>query len=103
MANLESEKELKAKEPKDPQAKGPEAQKPQEPVGVELKEVAKQAGMEPREVRAILRKLGARGEDRKRARWTFQPSEVAAVVAKLKGTKAQAAIAKDQKVKAQAG
>ena len=71
-----------------------------EPEGVSLKEVAKQAGLEPREARAILRKLSVRGETEKRQRWIFQPKEVPAVVAKIKAAKVEKEKAKAEKAAA---
>jgi len=64
-----------------------------------LKDVAKQAGMEPRQARAILRKLNTRPEDQKRARWAFQPNEVSGVVKKLKDAAAAEEKAKEEAVK----
>jgi len=58
--------------------------KKEEPKGVELKEIASKIGITPRECRVILRKMAIRGEDKKRARWTFETNEVDAVVAKIK-------------------
>jgi len=55
-----------------------------EPEMVALKDVAKQAGVEPREARAILRKISTRGDDQKRARWQWTPAEAPGVVAKIK-------------------
>ena len=72
-------------------------EKPKEPEMVTLKEVAKRAGIEPREARAILRKLSVRGEDEKRSRWQFKPQEVAGVVAKIKAAKAAKEKAKAEK------
>jgi len=78
--------------------KKPEKQeKPKEPEMVTLKEVANQAGVEPREARAILRKLDVRGEDEKRSRWQFAPKAVAGVVAKIKAAKAAKEKAKAEK------
>ena len=71
-----------------------------EPEGIALKEIAKQAGIEPREARAILRKLNVRGEADKRQRWVFQPNEVASVVAKIKAAKVEKEKAKAEKAAA---
>ena len=77
-----------------------EAVEKKEPEGVALKDVAKQAGVEPREARAILRKLNIRGEAEKRQRWTFKPNEVAGVVSRIKAAKAAAEKAKAEKAAA---
>ena len=71
-----------------------------EPEGVALKDVAKQAGVEPREARAILRRLSVRGEADKRQRWIFQPNEVAGVVSKIKAAKVEKEKAKAEKAAA---
>jgi len=84
-------------------AKGKEVEKAaekKEPEGISLKDVAKQAGVEPREARAILRGLSIRGEAEKRQRWTFQPNEVASVVSKIKTAKAAKEKAKAEKAAA---
>jgi len=73
-----------------------------EPEGVALKEVAKLAGVEPREARTILRRLNIRGEAEKRQRWTFQPNETASVVSKIKAEKAAKEKAKAEKAAAAA-
>ena len=75
--------EEKAKAAAKKEEKGPEM--------VSLKDVAKAAGVEPREARAILRKLGARAEGQKRSRWQFLPKEVSGVVAKIKAALANKA------------
>jgi len=67
------------------------------PEGVELKEIAKRAGLEPRECRAILRKLGIRGVDQHRQRWVFATGEVAGIVAKIKAAKVAKEKAKAEK------
>jgi len=72
-----------------------------EPEGVALKDIAKQAGVEPREARAILRRLSIRGEAEKRQRWTFQPNQVAGVVSKIKAAKAEKEKAKAEKAAAE--
>ena len=79
--------------------KGKAAEK-KEPEGVALKDVAKRAGVEPREARAILRKLSVRGEAEKRQRWIFKPNEVAGVVSKIKADKATKEKAKVEKAAA---
>ena len=71
-------------------------EKPKEPEMVSLKEVAKQAGLEPREARAHLRKLNIRGEDQKRSRWQFLPKDVPVVVKKLKDAVAAKEKAKEE-------
>ena len=71
-----------------------------EPEGVALKDVAKQAGIEPREARAILRGLSVRGEAERRQRWVFKPNEVAGVVSKIKAAKAEKEKAKAEKAAA---
>ena len=78
-------------------AETPKAEKPKEekPETVDLKEVAKQAGVEPREARQILRGLNIRPEDQKRQRWAFPPKDAPGMVAKIKAAKA----AKTEKVK----
>lgn len=68
-----------------------------EPEMVPLKDVAAKAGVEPREARAILRKLAVRGEDQKRSRWQFDPKEVNGVVSKIKAAKAEREKAKAEK------
>ena len=78
-------------------AKTPEKK---EPEMVALKEVAKKAGVEPREARSILRKLAARGEGEKRQRWQFLPKEVDSVVSKIKAAIAEKAKAKEAKAAA---
>ncbi|GAJ05215.1 unnamed protein product [marine sediment metagenome] len=75
-------------------------QEKKEPEMVALKEVAKKAGVEPREARSILRKLAARGEGEKRQRWQFFPKEVDSVVSKIKGAVAEKAKAKEAKAAA---
>ncbi len=75
-------------------------QEKKEPEMVALKEVAKKAGVEPREARSILRKLAARGEGEKRQRWQFLPAEVNAVVSKIKNAVAEKAKAKEAKAAA---
>jgi len=83
------------------QEKGKEkAAEKKEPEGVALKDVAKQAGVEPREARAILRRLNIRGEAEKRQRWTFQPNQVSGVVSKIKADKAAREKAKAEKAAA---
>ena len=72
-------------------------EKPEKPEGIELKEVAKQAGLEPREARAILRKLNIRGEEQRRARWVFPPAAISGIVAKIKASKAEKEKAKAEK------
>ena len=74
-----------------------------EPEGVALKDIAKQAGVEPREARAILRRLNIRGEAEKRQRWTFQPNQVAGVVSKIKAEKTAKEKAKAEKAAAEEG
>ena len=64
-------------------------EKPKAPELVELKDIAKQAGLEPRAARVLLRGMGIRGDDKKRARWAFPPGEVAGVAAKLKAAQAK--------------
>ena len=80
-------------------AKAPAAaaapEKPAKPETVALKEVAKRAGVEPREARSILRKIAARDEGEKRSRWEWLPADVATVVAKIK-----AAVVEKEKAKA---
>ena len=76
------------------------AEKPAEPEMVSLKDVAKRAGVEPREARSILRKIAARGEGEKRSRWQWLPAEVNAVVAKIKAAVADREKAKEEKVAA---
>ena len=71
-----------------------------EPEGIALKDVAKQAGVEPREARAILRGLSVRGEAEKRQRWVFDPKEVTSVVSKIKAAKATKEKAKAEKAAA---
>jgi len=73
----------------------PKEEKPAKPEMVSLKEVAKRAGVEPREARSILRKIAARGEGEKRSRWEWTPGAVAGVVAKIK-----AAVVEREKAKA---
>lgn len=73
-----------------------------EPELVSLKEVAKRAGVEPREARSILRKLAARGEGEKRQRWQFDPKDVNAVVSKIKNAVVEKAKAKEAKAAAAA-
>lgn len=73
--------------------------KPAEPEMVPLKDVAKKAGVEPREARSILRKLAARGEDQKRSRWQFKPAEVNNIVSKIKASKAEKEKAEEAKAK----
>ena len=75
-------------------------EKPAEPEMVSLKEVAKRAGVEPREARSILRKITARGEGEKRSRWQWAPAEVNAAVAKIKVAVAEKAKAKAEKAAA---
>ena len=82
------------------ETKPPKATKPAEPEMVSLKEVAKKAGVEPREARSILRKISTRGEDQKRSRWQFAPGEVNAVVSKIKNAKVAAEKAKAEKAAA---
>jgi len=83
------------------QEKGKEkAAEKKEPEGVALKDVAKQAGVEPREARAILRRLNIRGEAEKRQRWTFKPNQVSGVVSKIKAAKAEREKAKAEKAAA---
>ena len=95
--NLKSEKEVNhimaEGEKKVEKAK---VEKPAEPEMVSLKEVAKRAGVEPREARSILRKISTRVEGEKRSRWQWAPAEVNGVVAKIK-----AAVADRAKVKAE--
>ena len=79
-----------------------EKEKPTEPEMVPLKEVAKRAGLEPREARSILRKISARGEGEKRARWQWAPGEVNGVVAKIKAAIAEREKAKIEKAAAAA-
>ena len=74
--------------------KAAEAPKPEE---ISLKEVAKQAGVSPREARAILRKVMSRGDDEKRSRWNFAPKDVAGTVAKIKAAVVEKAKAKAEK------
>jgi len=69
--------------------------KPAEPEMIALKDVAKQAGVEPREARSILRKIASRAEGDKRQRWQFSPKEVPGVVSKIKNF-----LAEKEKVKA---
>ena len=83
----------------DKEEKKPKETKPPVPETVALKDVAKQAGVEPREARSILRKLSARGETEKRSRWQFVPKDVAGVVAKIKKAVADKAKAKEEAVK----
>lgn len=71
--------ESKAKE-----AKEGKEEKPAKPETVSLKEVAKKAGVEPREARTILRRISSRSDSEKRSRWEWAPGEVAGVVAKIK-------------------
>jgi len=81
-----------------PEAKAPEKpkeEKPAKPEMVALKEVAKRAGVEPREARTILRKIAVRGDEEKRSRWEWPPAEVAGIVAKIK-----AAVVEREKAKA---
>ena len=85
--------------PKTPE-KPKETEKPKEPEMVALKDVAKQAGVEPREARSILRKISAREEDEKRSRWEWLPKDVNAVVAKIKAAVAEKAKAKEEKAAA---
>ena len=73
-------------------------EKPQEPEMEVLKDVAKKAGVEPKKARSILRKLVARGEDQKKARWQFKPNEINSVVSKIKGAKTEKAEALEEKV-----
>jgi len=80
--------------------KGKAQEKKKEPEMVALKEVAKKAGVEPREARSILRKLAARGEGEKRQRWQFLPKEVDSVVSKIKNAVAEKAKAKEAKAAA---
>ena len=80
--------------------KGTKEEKPAEPEMVTLKEVAKRAGVEPREARSILRKISARGEEQKRSRWQWPPAEVNGVVAKIKTAVAEKAAAKEAKAAA---
>ncbi len=75
-------------------------EKPKEPEQVPLKDVAKKAGLEPREARAMLRKMNIRPEDQKRSRWAWAPAEVDGVVAKLKAGVAAKAQEKEAKEKA---
>ena len=82
-----------AEKPKTPDK--PKEEKPAKPEMVALKEVAKRAGVEPREARTILRKIMAREEGEKRSRWEWTPAEVAGVVAKIK-----AAVVEREKAKA---
>ena len=89
----EEKKVEKAKEVGKPK----EAEKAKEPEMVALKDVAKKAGVEPREARAILRKLAARGEGQKRSHWQFPPAEVNSVVAKIKAAKTEKEKAKAEK------
>jgi len=77
--------------------KAPEKEKG--PELVDLKEIAKKVGVEPRQARAILRSLAMRGEEKKRARWAFPPAEVAGVVTKIKGALDAKAKAKAEKDK----
>ena len=81
--------------------KGKAKEKPAVPEMVSLKDVAKKAGVEPREARSILRKLAARGEGEKRARWQFAPNQVDSVVSKIKAAVAERAKAKAEKAAAE--
>jgi len=85
--------EGKAKAAEKKEEKGPEM--------VSLKDVAKAAGVEPREARAILRKIGARSDEQKRFRWQFDPKEVSGVVAKIKGALAEKAKKAEEAKKAE--
>lgn len=76
-------------------------EKAAEPEMVSLKDIAKRAGVEPREARSILRKLNIRGEDEKRSRWQFPPPQVNEVVSKIKTAVADRAKAKAEKAKAE--
>lgn len=80
--------------------KDQKTQEKKEPELVSLKDVAKKAGVEPREARSILRKLSARGEGEKRQRWQFHPKEVDSVVSKIKKAVAEKAQAKEAKAEA---
>lgn len=93
MAGKEAKADPKATVTKE----APAAQeKPKEPELMSLKDVAAKAGLEPREARAILRKLDLREEDQKRSRWLFKPAEVSGVVAKIKAEKAAKEKAKEE-------
>jgi len=87
-------------ESKAPKAEKPKEEKPAKPEMVSLKEVAKRAGIEPREARSILRKIATREEGEKRSRWEWAPAEVAGVVTKIKAAVAERAKAKAEKAAA---
>jgi len=80
-------------------AEKPKETKPAAPEMVSLKDIAKRLEMEPREARAILRKLGTREEGEKRSRWQFPPDQVNAVISKVKAAKVKMETAKAEKAK----
>jgi hypothetical protein len=80
------------------------AEKPAEvkPETVELKDLATKIGKTPRETRVVLRAIKYRGEDQKRARWSFTPAEVPDVIAKIKKYDADKAAAAAARADAEA-
>jgi len=92
------------KEPKAAAAATKETPKVEEkkPEVVELKDLAAQLKMSPRECRVILRKISIRGEDQKRARWAFAPADVPNVIARIKKYQEDKAKAAEERAKAEA-
>lgn len=84
-------------------AGAPKAEKPEEkkPEVVELKDIAAQLKLSPRECRVILRKINIRGEDQKRARWAFAPADVPTVIARIKKFQEDKAKAAEERAKAE--
>ena len=77
-----------AEKEKDKKAAGVKAEeKATEAAGI--KEIAKAAGITPREARSVLRKLNVRPEGDKRSRWVFPLADVPKVAAKVKEHLAQ--------------
>jgi putative SOS response-associated peptidase YedK len=79
----------------------PAATEAPKPETVELKAIAEKLNLNPRETRVILRAIKYRGEDQKRARWSFTPAEVPDVIAKVKKYQADKAAAAEARAKAE--
>jgi hypothetical protein len=86
VANEKNQKPVAAQKPVAPVAPvaAPVEAEAPKPEVVELKAIAEKLSITPRETRVILRAIKIRGEDQKRARWTFAPAEVPDVIAKVK-------------------
>jgi len=96
---MADKKETKAEAKGTPKVEKTEEKKPEV---VELKELATQLKMSPRECRVILRKISIRGEDQKRARWAFNPSDVPNVIARIKKFQEDKAKAAEERAKVEA-